>query len=255
VNHLSHRPALNLLCLESFPILQQLQLEEALLRADSGNWCLINEGTSPSAIVMGISGKIDQHIHQAKWNSKPIQIIKRFSGGGTVVVDKDTFFVTFICNNNDLNVASYPDKVFKWTETFYQNVFPDLPFRLFENDYVFDNKKFGGNAQYMTKHRWLHHSSLLWDFDAENMEYLLMPSKMPSYREQRAHGDFLCSLKQYLPNRQMLKERILIELGEKFSVQTPSRSEAFQVLLRQHRKATVIINKTDFANTLSKKGC
>ena len=40
-------------------ILQQLRLEEALLRADDRNWCILNDGappTAPPAIVMGISG-------------------------------------------------------------------------------------------------------------------------------------------------------------------------------------------------------
>ena len=45
-----------LLRLTRIPILQQLQLEEALLRADSSNWCIINDGTPAPAIVMGISG-------------------------------------------------------------------------------------------------------------------------------------------------------------------------------------------------------
>ena len=46
----------NILRLRGHPILQQLQLEEALLRADKANWCIINDGTPSPAIVMGISG-------------------------------------------------------------------------------------------------------------------------------------------------------------------------------------------------------
>ena len=41
------------------PILQQLRLEEALLRTDDRNWCLINDGGPndlPPSVVMGISG-------------------------------------------------------------------------------------------------------------------------------------------------------------------------------------------------------
>lgn len=48
--------AVRLLRLRGFPILQQLQLEEALLRADAGNWFLINDGTPDPAVVLGISG-------------------------------------------------------------------------------------------------------------------------------------------------------------------------------------------------------
>ena len=48
----------NLLRLRGYPILQQLRLEEALLRADKANWCIVNDGTPSPAIVMGISGYI-----------------------------------------------------------------------------------------------------------------------------------------------------------------------------------------------------
>jgi hypothetical protein len=50
------RPIVKLLRLARFPILQQLQLEEALLRATKCNWFLINDGTPRHSIVMGISG-------------------------------------------------------------------------------------------------------------------------------------------------------------------------------------------------------
>lgn len=42
--------------LAAVPILQQLQLEEALLRATKHSWFLINEGTPQPSIVMGVSG-------------------------------------------------------------------------------------------------------------------------------------------------------------------------------------------------------
>jgi hypothetical protein len=38
------------------PVLRQLQLEEALLRADAGHWCLINDGAAHTTAVLGISG-------------------------------------------------------------------------------------------------------------------------------------------------------------------------------------------------------
>ena len=45
-----------LLRLAGTPILQQLKIEEALLRADAQNWLVVNDGSSIPAIVMGISG-------------------------------------------------------------------------------------------------------------------------------------------------------------------------------------------------------
>ena len=47
---------INLLRLQGLPILKQLRLEEALLRADAGNWCILNDGSATAAVVLGISG-------------------------------------------------------------------------------------------------------------------------------------------------------------------------------------------------------
>ena len=49
-------------------------------------------------------------------------------------------------------------------------------------DYVAGERKFGGNAQAITGRRWLHHTSLLWDFDARNMALLTNPARQPEYR-------------------------------------------------------------------------
>jgi lipoate-protein ligase A len=50
-------------------------------------------------------------------------------------------------------------------------------------DYVFGERKFGGNAQAITNKRWLHHTSFLWDFEPANMAALLNPAKQPHYRQ------------------------------------------------------------------------
>jgi lipoate-protein ligase A len=56
----------------------------------------------------------------------------------------------------------------------------------------------GGNAQTIAgQNGWLHHTSFLWDYDDDNMEYLSLPSKQPDYRENRSHEDFLVKLSTY----------------------------------------------------------
>lgn len=181
--------------LKSYPILKQLELEEALLRGDKKNWCLINEGSTP-AIVMGISGKPDELIDQEKIMKHPLPVIKRFSGGGTVIVDEDTLFVTFIFQKDFHPFPAFPEPIMKWTGALYNAFFPALTLR--ENDYVIGDKKCGGNAQYIKKDRWLHHTSFLWKFKTAHMDYLLHPKKTPAYRSGRSHQDFLCGLEGHI---------------------------------------------------------
>ncbi len=145
-------PLVRLLRLRGLPILQQLRLEEALLRADAGNWCILNDGSATPAVVLGISGcargpggyrtlrtllplytrvtralpcrKPGELVHEAAAAAAGVPLIKRFSGGGTVVVDADTLFATLILNASALpDVECYPRPIMRWSERFYQPVF------------------------------------------------------------------------------------------------------------------------------------
>jgi lipoate-protein ligase A len=231
---------LHFIRLPNWPIFQQLQLEEALLRADERNWCVINEG-SPPAIVMGISGKPELHLNASLLHQKPVPVIRRFSGGGTVFVDENTFFVTLICAEKALNIPPCPEKVFQWSYHLYHPLFKEIDFRLRENDYVISDKKFGGNAQYMRKNRWLHHSSLLWDYNPGHMEYLLMPPKTPKYREQRLHDDFLCRLCHFFPSKQQFEKQLTERLNHLFVLQETSLEVVQEILEQPHRKTTTFL--------------
>jgi lipoate-protein ligase A len=194
-------PVMNVLRLSRFPIYHQLLLEEALLRGTTDNWLLVNDGAFHPAIVMGISGKHEELIHGEKAIRSGIQVIRRFSGGGTVVVDHDTVFTTLIVNRGQDHappVEPYPKEIMKWTAShFFGPTFSRYgDFRLQENDYAFGQLKFGGNAQSVTGKRWLHHTSFLWDYDPELMGLLKSnPPRAPSYRKGRDHHSFVVKLK------------------------------------------------------------
>ncbi|KAH7429488.1 hypothetical protein KP509_09G052000 [Ceratopteris richardii] len=218
----------NLVKLRSVPILQQLLIEERLLRTNQSNWCIINDGTDPAAIVMGISGEPHNLLHLDKVMHDNMQVIKRFSGGGTVIVDQNTIFVTFICCGDAIQGLSlFPRPIMQWTEKYYSQVFKETPhFRLLEHDYVFGELKFGGNAQSIVKDRWLHHTSFLWDFCNLRMSYLKMPKRAPSYRAGRAHSDFVCKLQEQFPSREVFLNSVEMALSQWFDVKETSLAEA-----------------------------
>ncbi len=231
----------HLIDLTNVPILDQLLLEEHLLREDSRNFCIFNQGSSP-AIVMGISGKPELLIEFHKAQALQLPIIQRFSGGGTVVVDENTLFVSFICNKSEFSFPAYPEKIMKWSEKIYQDSFSLPSFALRENDFVLGSHKCGGNAQYIKKDRWLQHTSFLWDFCPNRMETLLFPQRTPSYRDRRSHEDFLCKLHPYFPAKKdffraienlLVKEHTVIPLEDPFSLTNSSQGRRQTKVIQQ----------------------
>lgn len=116
-------------------ILRQLRLEEALLRADAGSWCLVHDGVARPAAVLGLSGRAEAMLHAERVQAAGLAVARRFSGGGTVVVDQDTLFVSFVfAAASAPDVPCFPAQLMAWSELFYRGVFHDLPsFRLREN--------------------------------------------------------------------------------------------------------------------------
>ena len=183
-----------------------------------------------------------------------------------MLVDENTSFLTFICNEDILvqneglqekEILNFPRPIMDWTEKVYRGGFDRIMgttnhnFSLRENDYVFGEKKFGGNAQSISKDRWLHHTSNLWKYNSELMKkYLLMPEKRPDYRKDRGHDAFLCGLSEILPNgteKDSLSMSILEELGEFWFDLKHVTEEEFEktvleeILSSKHRQGNVIL--------------
>ena len=234
-----HKPFLHIVELSQIFVLQQLQWEEALLRADGRNWCLLNRG-SPPAIVMGISGKIQELIHREKYHLSPLPVIRRFSGGGTVIVDQNTLFVTLICQADQVPAPPFPRSLMQWSAELYRPLFSSQPFDLKENDYTLGERKWGGNAQSIIKGRWLHHSSLLWDYDPSHMDYLMIPPKIPSYRQGRSHADFLCRLRDYWPDPTLFQSQFLSQLAKQFTLVKGETMDLHEIAGLPHRKMTCL---------------
>jgi lipoate-protein ligase A len=238
---------MKLLHLKKTPILEQLQLEEALLRASDESFCLINEG-SPPAIVMGISGKPSELIALEKLQENPLPVVRRYSGGGTVVVDDDTLFVSFICRADLHPFAPYPEPIMRWSAELYKQVLKLPTFTLRENDYVLGEKKCGGNAQYLRKNRWVHHTTFLWDYQKERMDLLLHPKKTPTYRNNRPHEEFITPLAHHLKSKDLFVDSLKAHLEVTYLATEISLKSLAPILALPHRKSTTYLHQKENDN-------
>ena len=269
----------------SVHITEQLRLEEALFRADDRNWCIINTGGGGVAgekaptVVLGISGKPAKMTNTSRVRREKIPLFRRFTGGGTVVVDDGTTFVSLICNKGAEpmhgGAASGPRELMRWSAGLYaralarcglqiahnfdenyqiavndQKTAPDscdgvMPFALRENDYVLGDKKFAGNAQGLSRDRFVHHTSILWEFDPDTMAILSNPEKQPDYRRRRNHDEFLLKLCDVLPSRDVLPNAIINELDAMGFEPTEVDADdpyLYEALSRKHHKSSCHVN-------------
>ncbi|NBO24327.1 MAG: lipoate--protein ligase family protein [Chlamydiae bacterium] len=237
-----------LLITENVSIFEQLKIEEGFLRTQKKNLIWINMGSKESC-VLGISSKIEELLDLEKAKNRSCEVIRRYSGGGTVVVDSDTIFVTFIFNLEDLGLPPFPQPLMEWSKQFYARFMGSIGFDLKENDYVIDEKKFGGNAQYLTKGRCVHHSTLLFDMNEELMQILTLPKKRPIYRQERDHHAFLTLLKAHFPTKKNFVENLIDSIEQTFNIELVSLDQIKSQLTTPYRQSTHTIDLSSLSHS------
>ena len=167
-------------------------------------------------IVVGYSNRVECEVNIAACRELNIPVLRRCSGGGTVVqgpgclnyalilrVDSEPALQTvtganrFVMERNRQALEKLLPGSSRRTEaqsskTEIRN--PKVSVRG-HTDLAIDGRKFSGNAQRRRRHAVLFHGTFLLDFDLELVSRLLpMPSKEPDYRRARSHTEFLMNL-------------------------------------------------------------
>ncbi|HZF01092.1 MAG TPA: lipoate--protein ligase family protein [Methylomirabilota bacterium] len=193
---------------------ENLACDEALL-----DWCEENTGEevlrfweSPTYfVVVGYANKIATEVNVANCEAKEIPILRRCSGGGTVLQGRGCLnyaLILRIAENSPLASISSANQFImernrKAIESEVRSQKPevgisisghtDLALRHLPSD--FRPLKFSGNSQRRHKNFLLFHGTFLLDFNLSLVsECLRMPSKQPNYRSDRSHDSFLTNL-------------------------------------------------------------
>ena len=184
---------------------ENLALDEALLldsekalaaglNAAEHEWLRVWESSS-HFVVLGVSGKLEQEVHVDRCRQLRVPILRRSSGGGTVVQGPG-------CLNFSLVLSLAHRPVLRNLRASYRYILEQTASKLMPgaqfrgtSDLAIANLKFSGNAQKRTRHALLHHGTILYNFDIGFVERLLkMPTKQPEYRNQRSHEMFCKNL-------------------------------------------------------------
>ena len=181
---------------------ENLACDEALLE-----WCETETNTEllrfwePSSlfVVLGYGNRHLQETHASNCQRDNVPILRRCSGGGTVLQGPGTLNYSLILRvDHDASLAGITGanrfimdrNARALTGLLNQKVnvqgFTDL---------TLENLKFSGNAQRRRKQCLLFHGTFLLNFDIDLIAtYLQMPVRQPDYRKERPHAEFLTTI-------------------------------------------------------------
>ncbi len=196
-------PAENIACDE--------QLLDAAERGAGGEVLRVWESPQ-SFVVVGYGNTIETEVNVAACAARGIPVLRRCSGGGTVVQGPGCLSYALILNieaNPELrNVTAANHFIMERNRRAVEAelriancelriaVCGHTDLALVIQNSSFDiSKKFSGNAQRRRRQFILFHGTFLLDFDLALISELLpLPSRQPDYRASRVHGTFLTNL-------------------------------------------------------------
>jgi len=186
---------------------ENLAADEALLdwREQNGGEEILRFWESPETFaVVGYANKIATEVNVAACEKNQIPILRRCSGGGTVLQGRGCLnyaLVLRIAENSPLASISEANRFImernrEAIESEFRSQNSEARISVCgHTDLAIGDKKFSCNSQRRHKSFLLFHGTFLLDFDLTLAEtFLQMPSKQPDYRASRSHKNFLTNL-------------------------------------------------------------
>lgn len=150
-------------------------------------------------VVLGSSNRVHQEVHVDACEADGIPILRRHSGGGTVLQGPGCLNFSLILRID----TSGPTRNITETTRFIMRRHAELLSTLLggkvemqgSSDLALAGRKFSGNAQRRKLKALLFHGTFLLDARLDLIEkYLRLPPKQPEYRRGRSHREFLCTI-------------------------------------------------------------
>lgn len=152
--------------------------------------------TTEPAIILGRSSQPVEDVLEEASRADGVPIIRRFTGGGTVVVGPGCLNYALVLS---LDLRPELTNVAASFRLILERIASALNVTNLtiggETDLVLDGRKVSGSAQRRGRRALLHHGTLLYAYDPRLAgRYLKEPGRRPAYRGTRRHVDFLGNL-------------------------------------------------------------
>lgn len=167
--------------------------------ANNSNQGQLRLWESPNlAIVYGYGGNIHNDVFLEKASQNTIPIIRRKTGGGTVMQGPGCLTYTFILpislSPEFEKIPSTNKSVLAAVKYILSGYFPSIESQG-DSDLCLNAIKFSGNAQKRSRTHILFHGTILYSFNLSVIsDYLKEPPKQPEYRQSRPHQTFIQNL-------------------------------------------------------------
>lgn len=178
---------------------ENLAADEALLdAAEAGEITdeVLRFWESPTPfVVVGYANHIATEVH----NGITVPVLRRCSGGGTVVQGPGCLNYALILRISAAGPLSHVTGanhfIMQRHADALRPLLGDACAARGTTDLALGDRKFSGNAQRRKRHWLLFHGSFLYNFDLALISRLLRsPSRQPAYRQGRAHGEFVTNI-------------------------------------------------------------
>lgn len=171
-----------------------LALEEYLLKEFSED-CFMLWQNEP-CVVVGKNQNILNEINEDFVKKNNIKVARRISGGGAVYHDLGNLNFTFIINDTENDLRNYKKFLTPIIEVLATiGVKAEMSER---NDLTINGLKFSGNAQYKHKNRLLHHGTILFSSNLNNVRAALKPDSTKSGRWVKSVPSPITNVQGYL---------------------------------------------------------
>ena len=225
---------------------ENLAIDEVLLNeserfevGEAGNFAnVLRLWESPSPfVVIGRGSKRNIEANVSACEAAGVPILRRCSGGTAVVAGPGCLMYAVVLSYEEHPNLRSVDAAHQFVMTRMQRALltlsPEVQYRG-SCDLAIGDRKISGNSLRCKRRHFLYHGTVLFDFPLEQISsYLGTPPRMPDYRAERTHGNFLTN---FAFSKDAIRQAIVTEWQADTQLEAWPEAETM-MLAQQYAKA------------------